>query len=82
MNDTVKKVSSESLNEYRCTRNTPYQKGSDGYADHRARQGYYILAHDAMEAEEEMSRRFPNDTAGFTVKLWKRFGSHMVFVVA
>ena len=42
-----------------------------GQNDLSARQGYYVTADTEGEALAIMRRNFPNDTHGFTVKLWK-----------
>lgn len=55
--------------KYRCTRNTPYPKGSAGYEDLSTRQGYYVFADNPEQAQQEMTDAFPLDTAGFTVQL-------------
>lgn len=60
------------MKEYRCTRNQPYQGvACPGNLNTRARQGYYILAHNKDEALMIMRNQFPNDTCGFTAELWK-----------
>ena len=58
------------MNEYRCTRNQPYQHDCIGREDIGARQGYYIKAKNATDALLVMKREWPNDTAGFTVELF------------
>jgi hypothetical protein len=59
------------MTQFRCTRNTPYEKGCPGYDNLSARQGYYITAETEHEAYMEMARRFPGDHLGFAVQVWK-----------
>jgi len=69
------------LREYRCTRNAPYSHECIGRDDLSARQGYYINAHSAEEAWEQMASRFPEETeAGFTVEEWEGFNVTVVQV--
>ena len=56
------------MNEYRCTRNQPYQHDCIGRDDIGARQGYYIEADSPEEALRIMATEHPHDTAGFTVQ--------------
>jgi hypothetical protein len=62
---------SKQVNEYRCTRNQPYQHECFGKNDLGARQGYYINATSEEEALKVMAAEHPADTAGFTAELWK-----------
>lgn len=59
------------MNEYRCTRNSPYGDRTPGYSDVRARQGHYIMADTEDHAIAIMRVRFPHDTLGFTATLWR-----------
>jgi len=61
------------MNEYRCTRNSPYSNPKCfGHTDLEARQGYYFKAESEDETLVMMSKQFPGETeAGFTVHLWK-----------
>ena len=60
------------MNEYRCTRNAPYNNPHClGVADLSARSGYYLIAATEQEAKALMAQLYPNDDAGFTVQLWK-----------
>jgi hypothetical protein len=69
------------LREYRCTRNASYSHDCIGRNDLTARQGYYINAHSAEEAWEQMASRFPKETgAGFTVEEWEGFNVTVVQV--
>lgn len=60
----------EKLNEYRCTRNSIYKKGSLGYLDMSVREGYYILAYSRDGALRQMMLRYPNEV-DFTCDLWR-----------
>lgn len=60
------------MNEYRCTRNAPYNNPHClGVADLSARSGYYITAATEQEAIAIMAQLYPNDDAGFTAQPWK-----------
>jgi len=60
------------LNEYRCTRNSPYIMHScPGRNDPTARDGYYIVARSPEEAMEKMAEKFPLDRHGFTADFFK-----------
>ena len=60
------------MNEYRLTRNHPYRNPNCfGFADLSARQGFYITADSAVEAEAIMSLDFPEDWESFTCHLCK-----------
>lgn len=60
------------MNEYRCTRNQPYQNPKCfGHNDLEARSGYYIKAESEQAALAQMAVLYPNDDAGFTAHLWK-----------
>lgn len=59
------------MNEYRCTRRRPYPKGTPGFTDPGARQGYYIRAESESEALAKMHDKFPREAVdGFDVSLW------------
>ena len=59
------------MNTYYCTRNQPYQNPRClGHNNSEARQGYYVDATSEQEAIALMQQEFPDDTLGFTVKLW------------
>lgn len=59
------------MNEYRCTRRKPYPKGTPGFDDASARQGYYIRATSEKQALYQMAEKFPGEAAiGFDVTLW------------
>ncbi|MDV3002531.1 MAG: hypothetical protein N5P05_004186 (plasmid) [Chroococcopsis gigantea SAG 12.99] len=61
------------MNEYRCTRNAPYQENCPGKSDITARQGHYIRAESPEEALQEMANRYPDEAeAGFTVQERRR----------
>ena len=64
-------MTSQSLKEYRCTRNSLYSHECLGRDDVTARQGHYIRAESEQEALTLMEQKFPDDTEGFTAKLWK-----------
>lgn len=66
------------LNEYRCTRNSPYGYTAQGHKDLSARQGHYINATSEKEAIREMMKRFPHDMMGFTVQLWRNSNRELV----
>jgi hypothetical protein len=69
------------MQEYRCTRNAPYQHDCLGQDDISARQGYYIWANGAEEAWQKMAIRFPEEvTQGFTVDPWEGFNVMVVEV--
>ena len=58
------------MNQYRCTRNQPYQNPHClGIPDLSARQGYYINAATEQEAIAIMAQLYPDDDAGFTAQL-------------
>jgi hypothetical protein len=59
------------MNEYRCTRNSPYMHECFGKNDTGARQGYYIVASSEQEALKVMADEHPADRYGFTCELWK-----------
>ena len=59
------------INEYRCTRNSPYMHECIGKDDLGARQGHYVQATSALEAMEIMAEDFPQDKHGFTAELWQ-----------
>ncbi len=61
----------ETLNEYRCTRNSLYREGSIGYNDMSARDGHYILAYNRDGALRQMMLRYPNEV-DFTCDLWRK----------
>lgn len=62
-------MSNNNLNEYRCTRNSPYMHECIGKRDLGARQGHYITATSETEAHLKMAEEFPSDSHGFTVHL-------------
>lgn len=57
------------IQQYRCTRDTPYQGNCLGATSTRDRQGYYINATSAEDAIAQMKQQFPNEE-GFTAELW------------
>ena len=61
-------------NEYRITRPTVYSKGTLGYNDKSARQGYYVTAASEREAVS-IARKLYNERISSTepldVQLWK-----------
>lgn len=62
------------MNEYRCTRDYPYQGNCPGNTNPKTRQGYYITAYCPRVALSIMAERFPQDVAfgyWFTCDLWK-----------
>lgn len=60
------------MNEYRCTRNSPYSHECFGKNDLGARQGYYIRSEDEQGAHLEMANMFPEEVNnGFTIDLWR-----------
>lgn len=59
------------MNEYRCTRRTPYGPKTPGFKNLSARQGYYIRAETEQEALTRMREKFPNDALEFDAQLWK-----------
>ncbi len=66
------------MNEYRCTRNSPYGYKSGGHKDLSARQGHYVNAASEKEAIREMMRRYPHDMMGFTATLWRNSTRELV----
>ncbi len=56
------------MNEYRCTRSTPYGHpyvpNAPAFKDKTARQGHYVHAKDEVDAYNKMAREFPEDVAG------------------
>lgn len=66
------------MNEYRCTRNSPYGYGCPGFKDLASRQGHYINATSEKEAIQIMMKQFPNDMMGFTVTLWRNSTRELV----
>jgi len=56
------------MNEYRCTRTTPYGHSYAPNApcanDKTARQGHYVHAKDEVDAYNQMAKEFPEDLAG------------------
>jgi hypothetical protein len=59
--------------EYRCTINYGYTRGTVGHDDLSARQGYYIRAASWGHAIAQMAEKFPDEAEeGFTAQLWKR----------
>ncbi len=60
------------MNEYRCTRNDPYQNPNcPGFKNPAGRCGQYIDAPSPESAIAQMKRRYPGDTLGFTADFWK-----------
>lgn len=66
------------MNEYRCTRNSPYGYNTPGHKDLSSRQGHYIKAFTEKEAIREMMRRFPDDMMGFTATIWRNSTRELV----
>lgn len=64
-------MSMSNVNEYRCTRNSPYMHDCIGRDDLGARQGHYVEATSELEAMEVMAKDYPSDRHGFTAQLWK-----------
>ncbi len=56
------------MNEYRCTRITPFGHGyaprSKAATDKAARQGHYVQAQDEVDAYNQMAKAFPEDIVG------------------
>lgn len=65
------------MNEYRCTRMSPYMHDGRVTVDIAQREGHYIVAQSANDALLEMAERFPDDVDGgdpigyFSVETWK-----------
>jgi hypothetical protein len=60
--------------EYRCTRNAPYEHECLGQLDLRERQGHYVWAECEEAAWGKMAVKFPEEVrAGFTVQKWEGF---------
>lgn len=62
---------SNQLNEYRCTRNSPYMHKCMGHDNLSARQGHYVNCYTEEQALEIMGMDFPGDRHGFTVVFTK-----------
>lgn len=59
------------MNEYRCTRNSIYGNVNPTLEERQSRQGHYIRCETPEQAVAEMCRRYPQDSLGFTVDLFK-----------
>jgi hypothetical protein len=67
------------MQEYRCTRNAPYEHDCTGQLDLRERQGHYVRADCEEAAWRKMAMKFPQEVrAGFTVQKWEGFNVRIV----
>lgn len=70
---------SNTKEEFRCTRNSPYLHDCLGHDDIKSRQGYYVIAKTEEDALRVMARDFPKDIAGFTATFNKNVPGYVSY---